>query len=161
MTISLIVAADQENGIGKDNQLPWHLPADLKHFKNLTTGHSIIMGRKTYDSIGKPLPNRRNIVISRSSDLNIPGAEVCASLDNALNLCKSEHEVFIIGGAQIFRDSFPIADILYLTRIHENFFADTFLQEIDNSQWVEIEKEQHGPDEKNKYSYTFIKYRKR
>lgn len=169
MIISLIVAADENNGIGKDNQLPWHLPADLKHFKNLTSGHTIIMGRKTYDSIGKALPNRRNMVISRTPGLRIPDAEVFSSLEQALGACRQDQqskpesdaqEIFIIGGAEIFKQAFPLADILYLTRIHADFEADTFLETINEGVWLKTETESHEVDEKNKYPYTFIKYRK-
>ncbi|WP_276359861.1 dihydrofolate reductase [Daejeonella sp. H1SJ63] len=160
MKINLIVAVDENNGIGKDNQLPWHLPADLKHFKNLTSGHSILMGRKTFDSIGKALPNRRNIVISRQSELHYQGIELCNSLEEAIKLCKNEDEIFIIGGAQIFDQALPLSDILYLTIIHHNFDADTFFPEISPEKWIEVEKNLHHPDEKNLYSYSFIKYRK-
>ncbi len=160
MIISLIVATDESNGIGKDNQLPWHLPADLKHFKTLTTGHPIIMGRKTYESIGKALPNRRNIIISRQEKYTAEGAEVVSSLEDAFQLCKHEDEVFIIGGAQIFEHSLVLADVLYLTVIHHRFDADTFFPEIDQNIWKELESVSHQPDEKNKYSYTFIKYSK-
>ncbi|MHB1178902.1 MAG: dihydrofolate reductase [Daejeonella sp.] len=160
MIVSLIVAIDEKNGMGKDNKLPWHLPADLKHFKSLTTGHSILMGRKTFDSIGKALPNRRNILISRQQDLVVEGAEVAWSLNEAFGLCKDEDEVFVIGGAQIFEQSLPYAEILYLTLIHHNFDADTFFPDIDKTTWVEEQRIRHEPDEKNNYSYTFIKCRK-
>lgn len=160
MNINLIVAIDQKNGIGKNNLLPWHLPADLKHFKTITTGHPIIMGRKTFDSIGKALPNRRNIVISRQSGLVIPGAELCSSLNNAIELCKEEKDVFVIGGAQIFEQALPLANVLYLTIIHEDFDADVFFPVINMNEWTEQEKIFHQPDEKNLYSYSFIKYKK-
>ena len=160
MIVNLIVAIDEKNGIGKDNKLPWHLPADLKHFKVLTTGHSILMGRKTFDSIGKALPNRRNIVISRQQDLVIGGVEVVLSLEDAFSLCRNENEVFVIGGAQVFEQSLPFAHILYLTVIHDNFEADTFFPEIEENKWIEEHSIRHEPDEKNIYPYTFIKYRK-
>ena len=160
MNINLIVAIDEKNGIGKNNLLPWHLPADLKHFKTITTGHPIIMGRKTFDSIGKALPNRRNIVISRNAGLIIPGVELCDSLNNAIELCKDEKDVFVIGGAQIFEQALPVANILYLTIIHEDFDADVFFPEINMNEWNEVEKNLHQPDEKNLYSYSFIKYKK-
>lgn len=160
MTISLIVAIDENNGIGKNNQLPWHLPADLKHFKNLTTGHPIIMGRKTFESIGKALPNRRNIVISRQDGYTAEGAEVVGSLQDAFQLCPAEEEIFILGGAQIFEHSLALADILYLTVIHHHFQADTFFPEIDKKMWKEVESITNLPDEKNKYQYTFIKYKR-
>lgn len=160
MNINLIVAIDEKNGIGKNNLLPWHLPADLKHFKTITTGHPIIMGRKTFDSIGKALPNRRNIVISRQSGLIIAGAEVSNTLNNAIELCEGEKDIFVIGGAQIFEQALPVADVLYLTIIHEDFDADVFFPEINLNEWTEEEKILHEPDEKNLYSYSFIKYKK-
>jgi len=158
MTISLIVAVDENNGIGKNNQLPWHLPADLKHFKTLTTGHPIIMGRKTFESIGKVLPNRRNIVISRQSNYLAEGADVVSSLPDAFDLCEDESEAFVIGGAQIFEQALSQSNILYLTVIHHQFDADTFFPEIDKFKWIKGESKTHEPDEKNIYSYTFIKY---
>ena len=161
MNLSLIAAVDENNGIGKNNQLPWHLPADLKHFKNLTTGHPIIMGRNTFDSIGKALPNRKNIVVTRQKDLKIEGVEIVNSLDEAVMLCKNEDEVFIIGGSQIFDQSFPIANTLYLTRIHEVFDADTHFPGIDKNIWAEQDRAEHQPDEKNAFHYTFISYVKR
>ena len=158
MTLSLIVAVDENNGIGKDNKLPWHLPADLKHFKALTTGHPIIMGRKTFESIGKALPNRRNIVISRQTDYVAEGVSVVSSLDEALEICKTDDESFVIGGAEIFKYALPLANILYLTVIHHEFNADTFFPEINKENWIEAESTTHEPDEKNIYAYTFIKY---
>jgi len=158
MTLSLIVAVDENNGIGKDNKLPWHLPADLKHFKALTTGHPIIMGRKTFESIGKALPNRRNIVISRQTDYVAEGVSVVSSLDEAFRICKTDDESFVIGGAEIFKYALPLANILYLTVIHHEFNADTFFPEINKENWIEAESTTHEPDEKNIYAYTFIKY---
>jgi len=153
--ISIVVAISENNAIGKDNQLLWHLPADLKHFKNITTGHTIIMGRKTYDSIGKPLPNRRNIIITRQKGLNIEGVEVANSLDEALALCESESEVFIIGGAEIYKQAVAVSHRIYLTRVHQEFEADAFFPDLDNETWTEVEKVDHLPDEKNKFAYTF------
>lgn len=160
MLISLIVAVSANNVIGKNNQLIWHLPADLKHFKQLTTGHTIIMGRKTYDSIGKPLPNRRNVVISRSVT-QIEGCEVAPSLEDALKLSSEEKEVFMIGGAEIYRQALPLADRIYLTHVHQNFDGDTFFPETDLQTWQETEREDFLPDEKNKLSYSFITLNKR
>lgn len=160
MKISLIVAVDEINGIGKNNQLPWYLPADLQHFKKITTGFPIIMGRKTFDSIGKALPNRRNIVVSRQENLEISGVEVSDSIQSAILLCKDEHEIFIIGGAQIFEQSLDLADTLYLTVIQNNFNADTFFPKIDEKHWNLCLDEAHKPDEKNVYSYNFKKYEK-
>ena len=152
---TIVVAVAANNAIGKDNQLLWHLPADLKHFKNITSGHTIIMGRKTYDSIGKPLPNRRNIVITRQTGLQLKGIEVVNSLEEALSLCKTEDEVFIIGGAEIYRQAIPLCDKIELTRVHQEFDADTFFPELDNEVWKEVCKEDRLPDEKNKFAYTF------
>ena len=155
MIVSIVVAISENNAIGKNNQLIWHLPADLKHFKEITTGHSIIMGRKTYDSIGKPLPNRRNIVITRNPLLEIPGTEVCTSLEAAIALCQAEEEVFVIGGAEIFQEAFPLTQKIYLTRVHENYEADTFFPEIDAETWTETAVEHHQADAKNAVDYTF------
>ncbi len=159
-TINLIVAADEKNGIGKDNQLPWHLPADLKHFKALTTGYPVIMGRKTYDSIGKPLPGRQNIVITRDRDLLIEGATMAYSITDALEKALG-NEVFVIGGANIFEQVMDEAGTLYFTRIHHTFPADAWLPAIDPETWQEEEAERFEPDEKNRYAYSFITYRKR
>lgn len=156
MTISIIVATDSNNLIGNNNQLPWHLPADLKHFKNITTGHTIIMGRKTYDSIGKALPNRKNIVITRNTNYTLPDAEVVNSLQQALQNRVGEGEVFIIGGSQIFNEALPLATKLYLTIIHHTFQGDTWFPKLDLPKWKLLKKEFFQPDEKNLYSYSFI-----
>jgi dihydrofolate reductase len=161
MNLEIVVAIDEKGGIGKDNQLLWHLPADLKHFKNITSGHPIIMGRKTYDSIGKPLPNRRNIVISRQQDLRIEGTEVVNSLEDAIQLVAKDEKAFIIGGAQIFSDAMHLGDILHLTKVHHSFEADTFFPEIKSAEWQEIEREDYLADEKNPYNYSFITLKRR
>lgn len=153
--LSIIVAIAENNAIGKDNQLLWHLPADLKHFKEITIGHTIIMGRKTYDSIGKPLPNRRSIVITRNASLVIPGVEVVTSLVNAIELCKPDEEVFIIGGAEIYQQSLAYATYIYLTRVHQKYDADTFFPEINPSEWEELSSITYQADEKNEVAYTF------
>lgn len=155
MILSIVVAIAENNAIGKDNQLLWHLPADLKHFKQITTGHTIIMGRKTYDSIGRPLPNRRNIVITRSQGLEIPGIEVVNHLDEAVGLCSNEAEVFIIGGAEIYKLALARTNRIYLTRVHKSYDADAFFPEIDTNTWEETAVERHEPDEKNSLAYTF------
>lgn len=160
MNLSIIVAVDENYGIGKDNQLPWHLPADLKYFKSVTTGHTVIMGRKTYDSMGKALPNRRNIVISRQENLHLQDAELVHSLEEAISLCSSEAEVFIIGGAKIFKQALPLISSMYITRIKHHFDADTFLNGIDWNDWEEVSREDCEPDEKNLYTYSFLKYQK-
>ena len=153
--ISIIVAISENNAIGKDNQLLWHLPADLKHFKEITTGHTIIMGRKTYDSIGKPLPNRRSIVITRNSELTIEGVEVVTSLDDAIALCAQDEEVFIIGGAEIYQQSLPVTNRIYLTRVHQKYDADAFFPTLNPEAWREIDSITYQADEKNSVAYTF------
>ena len=153
--ISIVVAISENNAIGKNNQLLWHLPADLKHFKEITSEHTIIMGRKTYDSIGRPLPNRRNIVITRKVGLVIPNVEVVNSLQEAILLCEAENEVFIIGGAEIYKQALTLANRIYLTIVHQNYQADAFFPELKESEWKEVAKEHHQADEKNNLAYTF------
>ena len=155
MIVSIIVAIGENNAIGKDNQLLWYLPADLRHFRDKTSGHTIIMGRKTFDSVGKPLPKRRNIVVTRQ-DIQIEGCEVVKSIDDALELCKDEHEVFIGGGAEIYRQAMSKTDRIYLTRVHQSFEADTFFPELNHDLWVETSHVDHPADEKNTIPYSFI-----
>jgi len=153
--ITAVVAIASNYAIGKNNQLLWHLPNDLKHFKNITAGGTVIMGRKTFDSVGKPLPKRRNIVITRQ-DIEIEGCEVVKSIDEAIALCKTEDEVFIVGGAEIYRQAMHITNRIYLTIVHQSFDADTFFPEIDYKHWKETEREDHEADEKHQFSYSFI-----
>jgi dihydrofolate reductase len=155
MTVSIIVAIAKNHAIGKDNKLLWYLPNDLKHFKDVTTGHTVIMGRKTYDSVGKPLPKRRNIIITRQA-ISIEGCEVVNSLEAALALCKDEDEVFIVGGAEIYRQAISLTDRIYLTVIDQEFDGDSFFPELDPAEWEEKERENFEPDEKNKLRYSFI-----
>lgn len=155
--ISFVVAADESNVIGNNNQLPWHLPNDLKYFKNLTWGMPVLMGRKTFDSIGKPLPGRKNIVITRSLDWQHDGVSVVHSVEEALALAGKDdvREIFVIGGAEIFRTAYPNAGRLYLTRVHHRFDGDVFLPPVDEQQW-QMQKEVACPaDEKNAYAHTF------
>ncbi|MDR0427530.1 MAG: dihydrofolate reductase [Dysgonamonadaceae bacterium] len=158
MIISLIVVTGKNNEIGRNNHLLVHLPADLKHFKEITSGHTVIMGRKTFDSLPKgPLPNRKNIVISRDKELKIEGATVYSSLDLALIKCRDEEEIFIIGGAQIYKQAYPDADKLYLTKVHAEFpDADTFFPEINDKEWRIVSLETFPADEKNPYPYSFV-----
>lgn len=155
MTVSMVVAIAENNAIGKDNELLWYLPTDLKHFKTITKGHTIIMGRKTFDSIGKPLPHRRNIVITRSKDLEIGGAEVVNTVGEALALCTDEEEVFIVGGAEIYKLAMAKTDRIYLTTVHQSYEADAYFPEIDFNLWREVAAERHEPDEKNNIAFTF------
>lgn len=161
MMISIIVAAAENNVIGGNNQLLWRLPNDMKWFKANTTGNTVIMGRKTYDSMGRALPNRRNIIISRNPELRIEGCEVVGSLDEALQLVSDEKEVFIIGGGEIYRQAWDKADKLYLTRVHTEKEGDTVIPEIQPAQWVEESREDHAADEKHPYAYSFIVYNKK
>jgi len=160
MITSIIVAIAKNNAIGKDNKLLWYLPNDLKHFKDVTTGHTVIMGRKTFDSVGKPLPKRRNIVITRQ-DITIEGCEVVKSIEAALALCAGEDEVFIVGGAEIYRQAIPLTNRIYLTVIDHYFDGDTFFPELNANEWEEKERENFEPDDKNKYYYSFITLERR
>lgn len=153
--VSIIVATDRNNGIGKDNALLWHLPNDLKRFKSITSGHPIIMGRKTYDSIGRALPNRMNIVISNNKELKIDGCTIVHSLLEALELVKNE-EVFIIGGGNIYKQAMELADKIYLTKVDITLEADTFFPYVDAAKWQVVHEEQHLRDEKHAYNYEFI-----
>jgi dihydrofolate reductase len=155
MTVTIVVAISENHVIGKDNKLLWHLPNDLKHFKEITTGHTVIMGRKTYESVGKPLPRRRNIIITRQ-DIKIEGCEVVNSIEAALALCKAEQEVFIVGGAEIYKLSLHLTDRIYLTIVHKEFEGDSFFPEIDKKVWKEVSREDHQPDAKNSLPYSFI-----
>lgn len=139
--ISILVAVARNAVIGADNRLPWHLPDDLKYFKRLTTGHCVVMGRKTYDSIGKPLPNRKNVVITRQPGLRIEGAVVVHSLDEALAACGDDEEIFVIGGAEIFRHALDRTDRLYLTELQRDYEGDVRLPEYDRSLWRELSRE--------------------
>ena len=160
MTTSIIVAIAKNRAIGKDNKLLWYLPNDLKHFKDITSGHTVIMGRKTFDSVGKPLPRRRNIVVTRQ-DISIEGCEVVKSIDAALTLCAHEDEVFIVGGAEIYRQAIPLTNRIYLTIIDQEFDGDTFFPELEAGDWQETQRENFEPDDKNKYSYSFITLERR
>lgn len=156
--VSLIAAMAENRVIGINNRLPWHLPDDLKRFRLLTTGHTVIMGRKNYESIGKPLPQRRNIVVSRRPDYQAPGCLVVHTLDEALASASVDSEVFVIGGADIYRQTMAIADRLYLTLVHAHVDGDTFFPEFDSDQWQETSRERHEPDERHCYARSFITY---
>ncbi len=156
MSLSIVVAMDENRLIGKDNKLPWHLPADLAYFKKITTGKSIVMGRKTYDSIGRPLPNRRNIVISRNSKTLITGCEVLTSIDEVLSTTKDEDEVMIIGGASLCEQLLPQVSRLYITKIEGEFDGDVYFPEYDESDWRQVICESHLPDASNQYPYHFL-----
>ena len=163
ITISIIVAVSENNVIGKDNKLIWHMPADMKFFKEKTTGHCVITGRKNYESIPekfRPLPNRTNIIVTRQTEYKAPGAIVVDSIEEAIKKAKEtgDTEIFIIGGAEIFKQTIDKINKIYLTKINHSFEGDTFFPEIDLTQWLEIRREDFLPDEKNKYPYSFIQY---
>jgi len=153
--LSIIVAADRNNVIGKDNALIWHLPNDLRYFKEKTTGHAIIMGRRTFDSVGKPLPNRRNIIITRNADFKVDGCEVVTSLEAALSLVNPDEENFIVGGEEIYRQALPLTDRVYLTRIDHEFEGDRHFPEL-GPDWKLIEETEGIVDEKNPFAHTFL-----
>ncbi len=155
-TISIIVALSENNVVGIKNQLPWKLSADLKRVKALTMGHHIIMGRKTYESIGKPLPGRTNVVITRNSDFNADGCLIASSLKVALEIAKDDAEVFIFGGGEIFREALPLAARIYMTRVHTQLNGDTHFPEIKPFEWRVIHLEEYKADEKNEFDYSFI-----
>lgn len=160
MIISLIAAVSENNVIGKDNKLIWKLTEDMKFFRKKTTGHHIIMGRKTFESTGV-LPNRTSIVISRNSGLKIPeNCLLASSIEDAITKVKNDDEVFIIGGADIYRQSLEIADKIYLTRIHQTFEGDAFFPEIDKTKWELVSQQNHQADEKNQYAYSFLEFDK-
>jgi len=156
--ITIIAAIAKENALGKDNQLIWHLPADLKRFKKVTLNHHIIMGRKTYESLGKPLPNRTTIIITRNPNFKAEGCIVVNSLKAAIEASKLDENPYILGGAEIYKQAIEVADILDLTFVHHKFDADAFFPEINFNNWEEIERQDCKSDEKNKYDFSFVKY---
>jgi len=153
--ISLIFAMDRNRLIGKNNELPWYLPADLQYFKRTTSGHTVIMGRKTYDSIGKPLPNRKNVVITRDSHLRLEGCTTCTSVPEALDIIGAEEEAFVIGGAEVYKQFLPVADRMYITFIDESFEGDAYFPPYEEEHWRLIQNEQGIKDEKNPYEHRF------
>lgn len=154
--VSIIVAADEHGGIGRDGGLPWHLPEDLKRFKVLTMGKPIVMGRRTWESIGRPLPGRRSLVVSRQPGLVIEGVEVFESLDAALQAAASAPETCVIGGAEIYRQALPRADVVHLTRVHASVQADTFFPPLDTAEWEEVAREDRTADERHAHPYSFL-----
>lgn len=170
MTITLIAAAAENNALGKDNDLVWHLPDDFKRFKAITSGHFIIMGRKTFESFPKPLPNRTHVIITRQKNYQVPeGCLVVASIEEAIKLAVTSsgdeklqnEEVFIIGGGEIYKQSIEIADKIELTRVHTEVEADTFFPEINLNNWKLLEEEYHPKDEKHQFDFTYLTYLKK
>lgn len=156
MDISIIVAMDKNNVIGKDNDLPWRLSADLKHFKAITMGKPIVMGRKTYESIGRPLPGRKNIVMTRSSNFVAEGCTVVNSLDEAMQEAGNAEEIMIMGGAGLYEQMLEHASRLYLTEVHAEVEGDVYFPELDRGEWKELERDAHSADEKNELDYSFV-----
>ena len=156
MIISLLVAMDEKRGIGKEGKLPWHLSADLRNFRELTMGHHLIVGRKTFESIGRPLPGRHTILVTRNSNLKPEGCFVAHSVEAAFSLARTmeETEAFVIGGAEIYVQALDAADRIYLTQVHAVVDADTFFPEFDRRDWIETQHFDHPADEKNQYAFT-------
>ena len=161
MTLSLIVAASRNNVIGSEGGLPWHLPDDLGHFKRLTTGKPVIMGRRTFESIGRPLPDRRNIVMTRQADYAAKGCEVVSSVDEALSLVHGTDEAMIIGGGQVYRDFLPHADRIYLTRVQAEVDGDTHFPEIDQAAWQLVRSQHHAADDRHACEFDLLVFERR
>ncbi len=161
LIITLIVAASENHVIGKDNGMPWHLPNDFKYFKKTTLEHSVVMGRKTYDSIGKALPDRRNIVISRDSSYQPEDVDVANSIQEVFSSCRDEREIFIIGGANIYAQFLPLADRVLLTRVHTHIEGDAYFPDLDPLQWDMTAEEKHMADEKHAFNYSFQVYERK
>jgi dihydrofolate reductase len=161
MKISLIVAMSSNRAIGLDGQMPWHLSADLKRFKQITMGHPIIMGRLTFEAIGKPLPGRTNFIVSRNPYYQQEGCIVVDTVEAAINYgCRLANEVFVIGGSTMYEATLPIADSLYVTQINQNFEGDTFFPDFDRTNWIELEREDVVDDPKVGFTYSFLKLKK-
>lgn len=160
--VSIIAAISEDYGIGKDNKLLWYIPEDLKRFKKLTYGQCIIMGKKTWESLPrKPLPGRKNIVLTDDQHETIDSAVTAYSIEDALSKCCEGEEIFIIGGASIYNQFMPLADTLYITRVHNTAPADTYFPEIDPAIWESIEAEEHNDNERDQLSYTYTIYRRK
>ncbi len=156
MTISIIVAMDKKGVIGLEGDLPWHLSADLKRFKAMTMGKPLIMGRKTHESIGRPLPGRKNIILTQSQEFKAEGCTVVHSLEEALLAAGEVDEVMIMGGSGIYDQSLDRANRLYITEVHADVSGDVYFPEFDGGEWVEIEREDHSADDKNDFDYSFV-----
>lgn len=160
--ITIIAAIAKNNALGKNNDLIWHLPADLKRFKKVTTGHHILMGRNTFESIGRPLPNRTTIIITKNENYVQEGCLIANSVEQAIEMAHEDDQIFIIGGAQVYEYAmkYDFADALDITLVHHEFDADVYFPEIDPSIWKRVEREDFIADEKNKFDYSFIRYKK-
>ena len=156
MQVSIIVAMDRNRVIGKNDNLPWHISSDLQNFKKITMGNPIVMGRKTHESIGRPLPGRENIILTRDRNYQVEGCIVLQSLDDVFEHCKDTDEIMITGGSEIYQQSLEYASRLYLTEVHTEVEGDTFFPEFDRSEWKEISRENFKADEKNEFDYSFV-----
>lgn len=156
--IIMIAAAAENNALGKNNDLVWHLPNDFKRFKSLTTGHHIIMGRKTFESFPKPLPDRTHVVITRQENYKPEGCIVVDSIEKALEICPEDDDNYIIGGGEIYNLALPFTDIIELTKVHHTFEADTFFPKINKDEWLLVESEENFKDDKHLYDYTYETY---
>jgi len=156
--ITIIAAIAKNNALGKDNKLIWHIPADLKRFKKVTLNHHVIMGRKTYESLGKPLPNRTSIIITRNANFKAEGCVIVNSLQAAIKAAKEDKSPYILGGAEIYKQAILIANKLDLTFVHHHFEADAFFPEIDETIWKETSREDFKASDKNKYDYSFVTF---
>lgn len=156
-----IAAAAENNALGKDNKLVWHLPDDFKRFKQITTGHHIILGRKTFESFPKPLPNRTHVIITRNKNYKAEGCIIVNSIEDALKIVPKNEDTFIIGGAEIYKQSLHLSDKIELTRVHTTCEADAFFPEIDAEEWKITNEEFHPKDEKHNFDFTFLTYVKR
>ena len=156
--LSIIVAVAENGVIGRDGDLPWRLPADLRHFKRTTMGHHLVIGRRTWDEVGKPLPGRTMVVVTRDRALRIPDVIVVHSLQDALAAAAADDEVFVAGGGEIYRQALPQADRVYLTRVHASVEGDTTFPELDEDEWRLVSRSDHEPDENNPWPYSFLVY---
>ena len=159
--LTMIAAAAENNALGKDNDLVWHLPDDFKRFKRLTSGHHIIMGRKTFESFRKLLPDRTHIIITRKKDYNPEGTLVVNSIEEAIKLAKLDNQPYIIGGGEIYEMGIKVADRIELTRVHGDFEADTFFPSIDENEWELVKEQYHPKDEKHDYAFTYLTYERK
>lgn len=159
--LSIIVAMAQNRTIGVDNTLPWRCPEDLKHFKALTMGHHMIMGRKTYDSIGKPLPGRTTVVVTRNTGLQIEGCVMAHSLEQAVAACAGDEQVFIVGGAELYAQALPLVDTLYITEIRQNVEGDAHFPDFDKAAWQEVSRDVRAQETPQPLEYHFVTYRRK
>jgi dihydrofolate reductase len=161
MKISLIVAMARNRTIGVNNTLPWRIPEDLRHFKALTMGHHMIMGRKTFDSIGKPLPGRTTVIVTRNAALKAEGCIVAHSLQDAVKACAGDEEIFVVGGAELYAQALPLATTLYLTEIHQDVEGDAHFPQFNQGEWTEVARVRHSQAEPQSLEYDFVTYRRK